>query len=196
MSVYRFPSSVKRKGQSTPQGPYHPDILREIRRLWATLDPATARQRNGLELLSLGLELLELDAVPELYRDEVADLETHLDALEELAVLGAGYLAARKRLGAAAVSAFGDAFAALAELEEREELERQDRQRIRDRLAAERAAGRGIPLDLAVQVPLELSAAFPERVDPEPQSEEDRARALARFDSMLEQLSAPNGGDA
>ena len=194
MSVYRFPSHVKRKGQSTPQGPHHPDILREIRRLWTALDPATARQRHGLELLSLGLELLELDAMPELYRDEVADLEAHLDALEELAVLGAGYLAARKRLGAAAVSAFGDAFAALAELEELEELERQDRQRIRERLDAERAAGRGIPLDLAVQVPLDLNCdAFAEL---EPESEEDRARALACFDAMFEALGAKNGGDA
>ena len=30
-------------------------------------------------------------------------------------------------------------------------------------------------------------AAFPERVDPEPESEEDRARALARFDAMFEE---------
>lgn len=101
MSVYTFPSNVKRKGQSTPQGPHHPDILREIRRLWTTLDPATARQRNGLELLSLGLELLELDAVPELYRDEVADLEAHLDALEELAAIGPHVVAAYKRARAA-----------------------------------------------------------------------------------------------
>jgi hypothetical protein len=189
MSVYRFPASVKRKGQSTPQGPYHPDILREIGRLLLCLDPATARQRHGLELLSLGLELLEFDARPEVYRSEVADFDAHLDALEELAVLGAGYLAARKRLGAAAVSAFGDAFAALAEREELEELERQDRQRIRERLDAERAAGRGIPLDLAVQVPLDLSCdAFAEI--------EASNRALARFDTMLEELSTKNGGDA
>ena len=102
MSVYTFPSNVKRKGPSTPQGPHHPDILREIRRLWTTLDPATARQRHGLELLSLGLELLELDAVPELYRDEVADLEAHLDALEELAAIGPHVVAAYKRAHAAA----------------------------------------------------------------------------------------------
>ena len=31
-------------------------------------------------------------------------------------------------------------------------------------------------------------AAFPERVDPEPESEEDQARALARFDAMFEEL--------
>ena len=65
MSVISFVRHVKRKGQSTSQGSQHPDILREIRRLWTALNPATDRQRLGLELLSRGLELLELDAALE-----------------------------------------------------------------------------------------------------------------------------------
>ena len=101
MSVHHLPSHVKRKGQSTSQGPYHPDILADLRRLWMALDPATARQRVGVQLLSLGLELLELDAEPELYRSEVADLEAHLAALEELAAIGPHVVAAYKRAHAA-----------------------------------------------------------------------------------------------
>lgn len=344
MSVYRFPASVKRKGQSTPQGPHHPDILREIRRLWTTLDPATARQRNGLELLSLGLELLELDAVPELYRDEVANLETHLDALEELAAIGPHLVAAYKRAHAADperehLHALKDAinralypeqplgmraclleiegyalrvFAALESIDaadheqqqvdapnleldrpwdrlawaysasgllsgaahaletsrppmldllepvcrwlrlelrpaptmahligfltedeasdQREELERELERERRARVVALKTHLEEIANALAdelvelvecdrcdrfdamfealsaknggdagpdCQLELKLKhAAFPERVDPEPQSEEDRARALARFDTMFEALGAKNGGDA
>jgi len=97
MSVISFRSHVKRKGQSTSQGPQHPDILREIRRLWTALNPATSRQRLGLDLLSRGLELLELDAEPELYRREVEDLEKHIVGLEELAAFSPHVVAAFKR---------------------------------------------------------------------------------------------------
>jgi hypothetical protein len=97
MSVISFRSHVKRKGQSTSQGPQHPDILREIRRLWTALNPATTRQRLGLDLLSRGLELLELDAEPELYRQEVEDLEKHIVGLEELAAFSPHVVAAFKR---------------------------------------------------------------------------------------------------
>jgi len=97
MSVLSFGSHVKRKGPNNRGNQQHPDILREIRRLWTALNPATDRQRLGLDLLSRGLELLELDAEPELYRREVEDLEKHIVGLEELAAFSPHVVAAFKR---------------------------------------------------------------------------------------------------
>jgi hypothetical protein len=97
MSVLSFGSHVKRKGPNNRGSQQHPDILREIRRLWTALNPATDRQRLGLDLLSRGLELLELDAEPELYRQEVEDLEKHIVGLEELAAFSPHVVAAFKR---------------------------------------------------------------------------------------------------
>lgn len=181
MSVHRFPSRVKRQAQSSTQGPYHPDILREIGRLVMALQPATARQREGVELLSHGLELLELDARPDVYRHELDDFDGYVAGLEELARMSSPFLAAYKRARAADLEAhaFGGNRTHLHALTVRLSLAFYPQQHLEELAAAER------------QLELSLDA-FPQRPEPPPESEEARARALA----MLEDLSAKNGGAA